>query len=88
MALDDPDNAEAWIRCFSATARSKKLTNEANGIYDVTNLFLLRAGIDTSKKILLMVYPEELEKMMFIDIKNVVMSHLRPQKQLIIPERV
>ena len=35
-----------------------------------------------------MVYLEELEKMMFIDIKNVVMSHLRPQKQLIIAERV
>ena len=31
-----------------------------------------------------MVYPEELEKMMFIDIKNVVMSHLRPQNDLLL----
>ena len=79
LTLGDPDNAEAWIRCFSATARSKKLTGEANGSHNITDLFLSKAAIDAIKKILLMVYLEELEKM-FIDIKNFVMSHLRPQK--------
>ena len=88
LSLDDPDNAEALIRCFSATVRSKKLTDEANGSHDMADLFLSKAGIDAVKKISLMVYPEELEKMMFIDIKNVVMSHLRAQKRLIIAERV
>ena len=80
LTLDDPDNAEAWIICFSATAQSKKLTDEANGSHFLNNLFLSKAGMGAIKKILLMVYPEELEKMMFIDIKNVVMPHLRPQK--------
>ncbi|XP_065671718.1 uncharacterized protein LOC136089594 [Hydra vulgaris] len=35
-----------------------------------------------------MVYPKELENMIFDDIKTVIMSHLRPQKRLIIAERV
>nr|XP_047140200.1 uncharacterized protein K02A2.6-like [Hydra vulgaris] len=88
LTLDDLDNAEAWIRCFSASARSKKLKDEINGSYEITDLFMAKAWIEAVKKISLMVYPEELENMMFDDIKTVVMSHLRPQKRLIIAERV
>ncbi|XP_047143683.1 uncharacterized protein LOC105843294 [Hydra vulgaris] len=88
LTLDDPDNAEAWIRCFSASARLKKLKDEINSSYKITDLFMEKAGIEAIKKISLMVYPEELENMMFDDIKTVVMSHLRPQKRIIIAERV
>ncbi|XP_047140948.1 uncharacterized protein LOC124816004 [Hydra vulgaris] len=88
LTLDDPDNAEAWIRCFSASARSKKLKDEINGSYEITDFFMAKAGIEAITKISLMVYPEELENMMFDDIKTVVMSHLRPQKRLIIAESV
>ncbi|XP_047135337.1 uncharacterized protein LOC124812559 [Hydra vulgaris] len=88
LTLDYSDNAEAWIRCFSASARSKKLKDEINGSYEITDLFMAKAGIEAITKISLMVYPEELENMMFDDIKTVVMSHLRPQKRLIIAERV
>ncbi|XP_012566138.1 uncharacterized protein LOC105850199 [Hydra vulgaris] len=88
LTLDYPDNAEAWIRCFSASARSKKLKDEINGSYEITDLFIANADIEAIKKISFMVYPEELENMMFDDIKTVVMSHLRPQKRLIIAERV
>ena len=88
LILDDPDNAEAWIRCFSASACSKKLKDEINDCYEITDLFLAKAGIEAVKKISLMVYPKELENMIFDDIKTVIMSHLRPQKRLIIAERV
>ena len=45
LTLDDPDNAEAWIRCFSASVRSKKLKDEINDCYEITDLFLAKAGI-------------------------------------------
>ena len=77
LFLDKLIIPEAWIRCFSGIARSKKLVVNVCWYHNITDLYLLKRDIEAMKMILLMVYLEELENIMFNNIKNVLISHLR-----------
>ena len=87
LSFDDPKYTEAWIKCFAASARSKKLKDEA-GSLAITDLFLAKAGVDAIRHVSVMAHPKDLESMPFDDIRKVVMAAVRPQKKLVIAERV
>ena len=77
---------EAWLRSFSALSRSKKL-KDGKDEKEVTDLFLSRAGVQAVRDVSLMAHPNELEKMDFKDIKELILAKMRPKKKLVIAER-
>lgn len=87
LNFDDPEYTEAWLRCFAASARSKKLKDE-EGSYAISDLFLAKAGVDAIRRVSVMAHPKNLENMKFEDIRIVIMAAIRPQKKLVIAERV
>ena len=89
LTLDDPDFTEAWLRCFAATARSKKLKDDpTKSEYPITDLFLSKAGVEAVHRVSIMVHPQCLEDMQFADIRKSIMDSVRPQKRLFIAKRV
>jgi len=87
LNFDDPEYTEAWLRCFAASARSKKLKDE-EGSLAITDLFLAKAGVDAIRRVSVMAHPKDLESMPFDEIRKVIMAAVRPQKKLVIAERV
>ena len=93
LDLGNPDNAEAWVRQLAALARSKnivdvKATDDSDAKYDITDLFISRAGLESIKRLSLMAMPQQLEDMTFTDIKPLILKTIRPKKKLVIPERI
>jgi len=89
LTFGDPDITEAWLRCFAASARSKKLKDEpTKSELPVTDLFLAKAGVDAVRRVSIMAHPKELEEMPFNEIRKVILETVRPQKKLVIAERV
>lgn len=86
LDLRNTENAEAWIRQFSAICRTKKIKDEENE-FAITDLFLAKAGIEAIKKLSLMAAPIELEKMTFNQIKELITKTMKPKERLIIGER-
>ena len=87
LMLNEPDSAEAWLRCLAATARTKKLKDTPEE-RQVTDLFLSKAGVEAIKKVSTIVHPKELEDMSFEEIKRAILESVRPKKPLVIAERV
>ena len=48
LSLKDPDFVNMWLRCFAASARTKKLkgNKEKRGENEITDLFLATAGCE------------------------------------------
>jgi len=89
LQFNDPDQTEAWLRCFAATARSKKLKDDpTTKEFPVTDLFLSKAGVDAVRRVSIMTHPKELEEMSFDEIRKAILASMRPKKKLIIAERV
>jgi len=89
LTLTDADMTEAWLRCFAAAARSKKLKDDtAKQEFPITDLFLAKAGVDAIRRVSLMAHPLNLEEMPFEEIRKVIMNSVRPHKKLVIAERV
>lgn len=63
--MDKPDFVETWICCFAAHVQVKKLKDhkDARGENKITDLFLASAGSEAIKKISVMTYPREMEKL-------------------------
>ena len=87
LQLNEPDATEAWLRCLAATARTKKL-KDTDGDFQVTDLFLAKAGVSAIQKVSTIVYPREIEEMKFEEIRKAVLEAVRPKKPLVIAERV
>ena len=93
LPMDDVDRCEAWLRSFAALARTKKLTDFASddgvmGEKQITDLFLSKAGIEAIRQVSLMVAPQELEAMNFVNIQETIIDKMRPKKKLVIAERM
>ena len=86
LPLDDPAMTEAWLKCFSALSRSKKL-KDSDTEKQVTDLFIAKAGMNAIRVINVMAKPKELEDMKFSEIKDLIMEKSRPKKKLVIAER-
>ena len=86
LPLDDPAITEAWLKCFSALSRSKKLKDDGTE-KQVTDLFLSKAGVNAIRLISVMAKPKELEDMTFNEIKDLIIEKSRPKKKLVIAER-
>ena len=59
LSLEDPDFVDIWIRCFAASARTKKLKDdkEKGEENEITDLFLVTAGCEAIMKVSIMAYP-------------------------------
>lgn len=88
LDLNDPDQAEAWVRQFAATARTKNAKDaDGDGVKGITDLFLSKAGLPSIRTLSLMAAPNELEDMPFKDIRALILETIRPKKKLVIAER-
>lgn len=83
LSLEDSDFVDAWIRCFSASARSKKLKDnkEKGGENEITDLFLATAGCEAIMKVSTMAYPTNLENLTFEKISQIIRRNMRPKKK-------
>ena len=85
--LDEPENAETWIRWFAVLARIKKLKDGKACIRknEITDLFLATTDSLVLKKILEMAKPREFE----LNYEEMVelIKKIYDQKRLIIAER-
>ena len=63
FSLEDPDFIDTWLRCFAASARTKKLNDdkEKGGENEITDMFLPTAGCEAIMKVSTMAYPTNLE---------------------------
>ena len=86
LPLTDCSSTEAWLRGFAAKCRSKKLTDGEAG-YQITDLFLAKAGVEALQEVSIMAAPKVLENMRFEEIRKVIMDKMSPKKRLIIAER-
>lgn len=89
LSLEDSDFVDAWIRCFSASARSKKLKDnkEKGGENEITDLFLATAGCEAIMKVSTMAYPTNLENLTFEKISQIIRRNMRPKKRLVVAKR-
>ena len=53
LSLEDPDFVDTWLRCFTVSARTKKLKDDKKneGENEITDLFLVTAGCDVIIKV-------------------------------------
>ena len=62
LSLEDSDFVDTWLRCFAASARTKKLKDnkEKGGENEITDFFLATAGGEAIMKVSTMAYPTNL----------------------------
>ena len=77
----------AWIRQFAATARTKKAKDDNEGVNEISDLFLSKAGLESIRTLSLMTAPTDLEDLTFLDIKELILKTIRLKKKLVITER-
>ena len=67
LSLEVSDIVDTGLRCFAASARTKKLKddNKKGGENEITHLFLATAGCEMIMKVSTMVYPSNLEDLIF-----------------------
>ena len=67
LSLEDSDFVDMWLRCFAASARTKKLKDnkERGGEIQITDFFLVTAGCEAIMKVSTMAYPTKLEDLIF-----------------------
>ena len=67
LSLNDPDFVDTCLRCFAASARTKKLKDdvENGGENEITDLFLATARCESIMKVSNMAYPTNLEDRTF-----------------------
>ena len=64
---EDPDFIDTWLRCFAASARTKKLKDDKEKGREnvITDLFEATAGCEAIMKVSAMAYPTNLEDLTF-----------------------
>ena len=89
FSLEDPDFVDTWLRCFAASARTKKPKDdkEKRGENEITDLFLVLAICESIMKVSTMAYPTNLEDQIFEKICQIIRRNMRPKKYhfLVIP---
>ena len=72
LSLENPDFVNTWLRCFAASARTKKLKDdkEKGGENVITDLFLATDGCKAIMKLSIMIYPTNLEDLTFEKIRS------------------
>ena len=63
LSLGDPDFVDNWLWCLAASTRTKMLKDdkEKGGEDEITDLFLATARCEVIMKVLIVVYPTNLE---------------------------
>ena len=90
MSLEDSDFVDTWLRCFGASARTKKLKDnqEKGGENEITDFFLATAGCEAMMKVSTMAYPTNLEDLTFEKkISQIIRMNMRPKKRSVVAER-
>ena len=66
LSLEDSDFIDTWLRCFAASARTKKLKDhkKKGGENEITDFFLATAGCEAIVKVPNMAYLSNLEDLM------------------------
>ena len=67
LSPEDPYFVDTWLRCFAASARTKKLKDdkEKGGENEIMDLFLPPAGWEAIMKVSTMAYTTNLEDLTF-----------------------
>ena len=82
LFLEDPDFVNTWLRCFTASARIKKLKDkEKREENEITDLFLVTAGCETIRKVSDMTYPTNLEDLTFEKISQIIRRNIRQKER-------
>lgn len=78
LILEDPDFLDAWLRCFDASTRTKKLKgNKAKRRENkVMGLFLVTAGVEAIRKVLKMAHHLKLEELTFQKISQIILRNI------------
>ena len=89
LSLEDFHFVDTWLRCFAASARTKKLkgNKKKGGEKEITDLFLATARSEAIIKVCTMVYPTNLKDLIFEEISQIIRRNMRPKKRLIVAER-
>ena len=72
LSLEDSDFVDTWLRCFPASARTKKPKDkEKGGENKITDFFLTTPGCKVIMKVSTMVYHTNLEYLTFEKISQI-----------------
>ena len=88
-SFEDSNFVDTWLRCFPASARTKKPKDnkEKGGENEITDLFLATAGCEAKIKVSTMAYPTDLDNLTLKKISQIIRRNMWPKKRLVVAER-